>query len=117
MREKHIQSETMKTLSAAGATVFRNNVGVAEYKDGSRVAYGLCPGSSDVIGWWSKTITAADVGKHVAVFMAVECKQPGKKPTELQKRFLAAVRNAGGIALVVDNIDAVETARKAVLYG
>jgi hypothetical protein len=44
------------------------------------------------------------VGKTIGVFVAVECKAPGKKSntTPNQERQLAGIRAAGGIALVVD---------------
>ena len=103
MTEKPVQSDALKRLSATpGITVFRNNVGVAVHEDGSRTRYGLCVGSSDIIGWESKVITQADVGSKVAVFLAVECKAPGKRPTPEQQRFLDAVTAAGGIAYVED---------------
>jgi hypothetical protein len=37
-----------------------------------------------------------------AIFLAIECKANGNKPTPLQERELAAIRNNMGIALVVD---------------
>ena len=35
-------------------------------------------------------------------FLAIECKAGGNKPTALQDRELEAIRNAGGVAIVVD---------------
>lgn len=35
-------------------------------------------------------------------FLGIECKANGNKPTALQQRELAAIANAGGIALVID---------------
>ena len=85
-----------------GARLFRNNVGVAEFPDGTKVVYGLTPGSSDLIGWRTITITADMVGTQVARFVAIEVKSPGaktgRKRLELQKNFIAAVRRAGGLA-------------------
>jgi len=101
--ENQVQADTMKTLSAQpGVLIWRNNVGVAEYNNGSRVAYGLCPGSSDLIGLRSVTVTPEMVGDNLAVFMAVECKRPDGRLKETQERFLNAVRDHGGIAVVVD---------------
>lgn len=78
--------------------IFRNNVGVAEYPDGTKVAYGLCPGSADLIGWRSIVISPCDVGRRLAVFVAVEAKSGRGRPTPEQLAFLEAVRKGGGIA-------------------
>jgi len=72
-----------------GFTLFRNSVGFV-IRDGRKIRYGLCPGSSDLIGWYRN-----DEGE--ALFVAIEVKF-SKKITDLQKRFVAAVKNAGGIA-------------------
>lgn len=81
--------------------LFRNNVGVLLNKDGQRVRVGLCNGSSDLVGWRSHEVTQADVGRRLAVFVACEVKVPAGRLSDPQKRFLAAVRDAGGEALVV----------------
>lgn len=43
-------------------------------------------------------------------FMAIEVKQPGKHPTELQKLKMDKIRAAGGVAFVACSIDDVENA-------
>lgn len=65
-----------------------------------RVAFGLLPGSSDLIGFRTVTITADMVGQRLAVFAALEVKEPGGRHpvTDDQRRFLDAVAAAGGIA-------------------
>ena len=40
-------------------------------------------------------------------FIAIEIKRPGNKPTPEQEAFLKQVIEAGGIAMVADNIDDV----------
>ena len=77
------------------ARIFRNSCG---FDAESKVRYGLCNGSSDLIGW--TTVTLA--GRRVAVFTALEVKRPnGGRLSVEQASFLAAVRDAGGIAAVV----------------
>ena len=88
----------MLAVSKVGARVFRNNVGVAVFDDGRRVRYGLCPGSSDLIGWLPVTITADMVGQRVAVFVAIEAKAAKGVARENQETFIAAVVAAGGVA-------------------
>lgn len=94
--------------------MFRNNVGLAEYVDRTgvtrKVQYGLCKGSSDLIGWTPRIVHAEDVGKPVAVFTAIEVKAPGGKVTEDQQNFLEMVRHDGGIAATVYNETEAENA-------
>jgi len=83
-----------------GARAFRNNVGLALYPGGHRVPYGLCAGSSDIIGWRPVTVDERLLGATVAQFVAIECKARGRKPTPEQAQFLDTVTNAGGLAVV-----------------
>lgn len=118
MSEKNIQSLVMMAASQNGATVFRNNVGngvlgqVAKQEggqfhivNGRRVQFGLCPGSSDLIGWRSITITPDMIGKRLALFLALEVKTATGKATPEQINFIQAVRKAGGLAGVVRSAD------------
>ena len=65
-----------------------------------RIAFGLHPGSSDLIGWRAVTVTPEMVGREVAVFSALEIKADGGRHpvSEEQRKFLAAVIAAGGYA-------------------
>jgi Holliday junction resolvase len=49
------------------------------------------------------------VGCFESVFFGIECKAKGNKPTPLQEKNLRDIKDAGGIALVVDehNMDQV----------
>lgn len=98
--ETRIQNLILVALSEAGCTVWRNEtarawVGKQIHRSGDQVtltnarmiAFGLCVGSSDIIG-------IAPDGR----FLAVEVKTPKGRPTKEQLRFIEAVRNAGGIA-------------------
>ena len=98
-REVTILRDIMRTLGTGAVRLWRNNVGVAMYPDGSRVVYGLCPGSSDLIGYRTVEVTPAMVGQRVAVFVAVEVKAPGGRLTAEQAHFLATVTAAGGIGV------------------
>lgn len=103
--ETPIQVKIFKAIgSRIDTRLFRNNVGQAQYKDGSMVKYGLCnPGGSDLVGWHSKKITPDMIGKRVAIFTAIETKAPSKKPTPPQKNFIDRVKRAGGLAGVASN--------------
>lgn len=101
MNESNTLRAAMLAISSAGGVVFRNNVGLAVYPDGTRVRYGLAPGSSDLIGWRSVEITPEMVGQRVAVFVAVEVKTATGRATPQQLNFIAQVQQAGGIAAIV----------------
>lgn len=129
MSEKTIQSKIMLAASQTGATVFRNNTGVAlaitppyggswskllqtvisfvKKMGGSAspIKYGLTEGSSDLIGWRTITVTPDMVGKPAALFLALEVKTATGKPTAEQINFIAAVRSAGGYAGIVRSVD------------
>lgn len=107
-QETNIQRRIMVALSKQGVTIFRNNTGVATFPDGSRVAYGLTPGSSDLIGWRSLPITPDMVGKRIAVFTAIEVKTPKGRLTPQQRNFIDIVRAHGGIAGVAKSIEDAE---------
>lgn len=49
------------------------------------------------------------------MFIAIECKAPGKHPTSLQVLRINNVRKAGGIALVIDSEDKAELVRATLL--
>jgi hypothetical protein len=92
--EKHLQNRIMIEVSLLGHTVFRNNTGVLKDERGIPVRFGLCVGSSDLIGWTSD-------GR----FLAIEVKMPGKNPSRAQLNFIDAVNDSGGLAFVARNIE------------
>jgi len=101
--ERKIQSEIQ--LAANGpARLWRNNVGALRDQRGQLVRYGLCPGSSDLIGLRQVTITPDMVGQTLAVFTAIEVKDQGRL-TEQQRAFITMVQQAGGMAGVARSVD------------
>ena len=99
MTEGDIQRLIMIRLTRFGR-IFRNNVGMAYSKKGRPVRFGLCKGSSDLIGWTEVN--------GIAVFTAVEVKRPIGKPTPEQLQFIEVVRSAGGIAGIARSEDEAE---------
>jgi hypothetical protein len=91
--ETIIQNQVRLAATKAGSRMFRNQVGVAEIR-GCTVRFGLCNGSSDLIGWTPRIYA----GRQVAVFTAIEIKTASGRTTDEQERFLEAVRQAGGLA-------------------
>jgi len=72
-------------LSGAGGSVWRNNTGVLKDATGRPIKFGLCKGSSDIIG------ICAD-----GMFLAVECKMETGRVSPDQVRFIETVRAKGG---------------------
>ena len=101
--EKRIEQDIMLSVSKQGGAIFKNAVGLVQQRDGSTLRYGLCKGSSDLIGIQPVTITADMVGKTVGVFIAIEVKKDrhGYKATDGQTQFIDMVKKKGGLAGVV----------------
>ena len=89
----------VRAACARFATLFRNNVGVAWRRDGVPIKFGLCRGSSDLIGWVPVQITERHVGATLALFVAIETKS-ARRITPEQVNFLTRLAEAGGISIV-----------------
>jgi hypothetical protein len=106
MREQDIQSEVLKLNSPPDLRLIRINSGSRSYR-----VKGAPAGTSDIIGWKK---AAGNGWNVIALFVALEVKKPGEKPTAKQEEFLESVRDAGGIAGVVTS---VEEARELLGIG
>ena len=87
MKESDIQRLIMLALSEAGCLIWRNNTGVLKNAAGIPIKFGLCVGSSDLIG-------LTPTGQ----FLAVEIKTCKGRATPEQLRFIEAVCARGGVA-------------------
>jgi hypothetical protein len=103
-REANLMRRLMVAVGKR-ATVFRNHVGAITDANGYTHRFGLCVGSSDLIGWTTRTITPDMVGQRVAVFTAIEVKTLTGRTTPAQEHFLETVHRAGGIAIVARSED------------
>lgn len=65
------------------------------------VTFGLAPGSSDLVGLTTITVTQDMVGQPIAVFTAAEVKNGRGRLESGQLNFVEFVRKAGGFADVV----------------
>lgn len=105
--ETKIQNRILLALSDAGCTVWRNEtagawMGKQIHREGDQVTltnarmmtFGLCVGSSDIIG-----ITPE------GLFLAVEVKTTKGRPTKEQLRFIDAVNDAGGVAGIARSVE------------
>jgi len=99
--ETALQNEIRLELGKRKNTrMFRNNVGMI-----NGVQFGLCVGSSDLIGFQSVTITPEMVGQQVAIFTAIEVKTPTGKVSPQQTKFVDMVTKFGGIGAIVRSVD------------
>src|SRR3978361_871677 len=118
MTEADIQAAIMLDLGRGAPRVFRNHVakgftgefvrteaGFTVLKNARRASFGLCVGSSDVIGFRTVVITPNLVGKTVAVFIAIEVKAAAGRPSPKQSAFIRAVQQAGGLAGIARSVD------------
>ena len=109
--EAFVQNKIRLAIGHGKIRLFRNNTGALLDMQGRLVKFGLCKGSSDLIGFRSITITPDMVGQKIAVFSAIEVKDKGKATVE-QKNFINIINNAGGYAGVAKNVNDA----KKILY-
>jgi hypothetical protein len=110
VKESQIQYAIRLALGSHPRLVlWRNNTGVAKFKDQS-VRYGLCVGSSDLIG-------ILDMPCGVGRFIALECKTAKGAPTREQVLFLELVRKRGGFAAIVRSPEEALRAVERALAG
>ena len=104
MSEQELQQRIRLELGQGPVRLWRNNVGALRDERGRLVSYGLCRGSSDLIGLRQLTIGPEHLGQTVAVFCALEIKAQRGRPTGEQEQFLAVVQELGGLAGVVRSV-------------
>ena len=108
MSEQAIQQRIRLAVSRGATRLWRNNTGRLRDERGQLVTFGLCPGSADLIGYRSVTITPDMVGQRLAVFAAVEVKAERGRPTPEQMAFLEHVAAAGGLAGIARSVEDAE---------
>jgi hypothetical protein len=95
--EHDIMQRIRKAAPLYQCVLLRNNVGHTTSSDGRHIIFGLCVGSSDLIGWTTKN--------NVAIFTAIEVKTRVGRVTKEQQRFIDAVKKAGGLAGVARSVE------------
>ena len=102
--ENKIQNEIQHQCNSSSCKLWRNNIGVCfqapkQHRHlATPVRYGLCNGSSDLIGYTVVNITPDMVGEQIAVFTAIEVKTLRGKASDLQHNFIEQVKRDGGRA-------------------
>jgi hypothetical protein len=72
------------------------------------VRFGLCKGSSDLIGLRSLEITPELVGRRIAQFVAIEVKTAQGVLSPEQRAFLRFVQELGGVAAACRSVEEAE---------
>lgn len=107
MTEKSIQSDILRVCgSMSHVRLFRNTVGVGYVgRPGAltKIRFGLMPGSADLIGWRTITVTPDLLGAEIAQFVSIEVKKPGGKPSPEQWNWFYQVRQFGGMSDICTN--------------
>lgn len=93
--EGAVLKAVLSTLNLRGVYAFRNNSGALRDATGRPVRFGKV-GSADILG----------IVYPIGRFLAVECKAPGREKTltEAQWEFMASIKAAGGVALVISDV-------------
>lgn len=106
MTETELVRAIQLDLSTGDVRLWRNNVGLTQpiVSSKRRVRYGLCPGSSDLIGLRSVVITGEMVGRRVGIFAAVEVKTEQGRATHEQLSFIRVVQELGGLSGIARSI-------------
>jgi hypothetical protein len=104
MSEQELQQRIRLELGSGPVRLWRNNVGALRDERGRLVSYGLCPGSSDLIGLRRLRVGPEHLGQELAVFCALEIKSQRGRPSAEQQRFLAQVGAMGGLAGVIRSL-------------
>lgn len=102
MKETDIMRAIQVKASERGWKLFRNNIGVCR---DPKMRFGLCKGSSDLVGWRSVTITPEMVGSKVAVFVAREVKTAKGIMSKEQAAFLKQLIRDGGDGAIARGVD------------
>ena len=95
--EHDLQTQCIAEIRARGGVVIRVNSGGTLTKRGGHIRL-ADKGTSDTIACFR--------GK----FIAAEIKKRGKKASDKQREFLRKVAEAGGIPLVIDNLEQLKDA-------
>jgi hypothetical protein len=104
MSEQELQQRIRLELGRGPVRLWRNNVGALRDERGRLVTYGLCKGSSDLIGLRQVLIGPEHLGQTLAVFTAIEVKTPGGRLREEQRLFLSLVERFGGYGGVARSV-------------
>ena len=106
--EHEIQQRIRLACGRGPVRLWRNNTGALVDQQGRFVRFGLCKGSSDLIGQRSLEVTPQLVGQRLAQFVALEIKTAQGVLRPEQQAFLRLVQQLGGVAAVCRSVEEAE---------
>lgn len=117
MTESELQALILRAAgSKRHVRLFRNQVGEGYVgkalrdpegvflADARHVRMGLFPGSGDLIGWRTVTITEDMIGASVAQFLSIEIKTATGKVKPEQLNWMEQINMAGGHAIIARSV-------------
>jgi hypothetical protein len=129
MRESEFMQRVRLAFGRGATRIFRCNAGQAWigktlHRDARAITigdprpfHGMPPGTSDLIGWHSVTVTPEMVGQRVALFLAIETKAARGRATAEQSNFVDVVNAAGGIGVIARTEAEIAAALHAATAG
>ena len=108
MLERNIQRACLDWLKAKGIFAWRQNQAAVPLAGGGFRKFNGLRGVSDILGILPQTVSIDGKPETFGNFLAIEVKQPGKKPTIDQEAFLTRVNDLGGVGIVVHSLDELE---------
>ena len=106
--EHEIQQRIRLACGHGAVRLWRNNTGALLDQQARFVRFGLCKGSSDLIGLRALEITPELVGQRLAQFVALEVKTAQGVLSPEQRAFLRLVKDLGGVAAVCRSVEEAE---------
>ena len=107
--EHEIQQRIRLACGRGTVRLWRNNTGALVDQQGRFLRFGLCKGSSDLIGLRSLEVTPEMVGQRLAQFVALEVKTESGTVSTEQRAFLQLVQQLGGLGAVCRSIEEART--------
>lgn len=107
--EKDIQRQCLDWLAVRGVFAIRINSGAMQGSHNGKkwfIRLNSEPGCSDILA-------CGEYRGRKGVFIALEIKRPGNKPTPVQQSFLDMVARKGGLSAVITSVEDLET----LFYG
>ena len=109
MLERDIQRACLEWLRAKGFFCWRQNQAAVPLAGGGFRKFNGLRGVSDILGILPQTVSVDGKQETFGNFLAIEVKQPGKKPTDEQEAFLKRVNELGGVGICVRALDELES--------
>ena len=118
MKEADVLSACLQYLALRGILCWRsNNAGVFDPQRSCFRAFRGLKGVSDILGIVPSPVLRDGQRSLHGLFLAVEVKRPGGRPSDEQEWFLEEVRRRGGIGICARSVQELEMNLNPYLGG